>query len=67
MSKQDTSIRRDLAEVWLKLGDILQLNGAKSEAREYYRKATQTLEELSASIPADAGNSRDVSRSTPKD
>jgi tetratricopeptide (TPR) repeat protein len=53
-SQQDTSIRRDLAEVWIKLGDVLQQTGAKSEAREYYRKATENLEALSAAIPADA-------------
>jgi hypothetical protein len=52
---EDLTIRRELAEVWLKLGDALNKTGSKSQALENYRKSVQTLEALSASIPAHAG------------
>jgi len=51
----DLSIRRDLAEAWIKLGDALQLAHKNVQALEYYQKSLETLESLSVSIPADAG------------
>jgi tetratricopeptide (TPR) repeat protein len=52
--KQDASIRRDLAEVWMRLGRVLEKKGDISQALENYHKAAETLESLSMAIPADA-------------
>jgi tetratricopeptide (TPR) repeat protein len=54
-AKEDTTLRRELAEVWLKLGDALSKTGSRSQALEKYRKRVQTLEALSVSTPNHAG------------
>ena len=51
----DISIRRDLAEIWIKIGDVQRLNGASLPALDNYLRGLEALKALASSIPAHAG------------
>jgi hypothetical protein len=49
------SVRHDLAEAHVKVGEALFAAGARAEALAHYTSALQTLEALSAAAPAHVG------------